>query len=68
MSARGLLKSMAIIGSAQAVRIVISIVQAKVVAILLGPAGTGFLSVLNNLREMGSMAAGLGLVWQHHRR
>lgn len=61
MSARGLLKSMAIIGSAQAVRIVISIVQAKVVAILLGPAGTGFLSVLNNLREMGSMAAGLGL-------
>lgn len=61
MSARGLLKSMAIIGSAQAVRIVISIVQAKAVALLLGPAGTGFLSVLNNLREMASMGAGLGL-------
>lgn len=60
-SSRGLLRSMAIIGSAQAVRIVISIVQAKTVAILLGPTGIGLLSVFNNLREIGSMSAGLGL-------
>ncbi|MBC7180971.1 MAG: O-antigen translocase, partial [Roseovarius sp.] len=61
MSARGLLKSMAIIGSAQAVRILITILRAKLVALLLGPAGIGLLSVFNNLREMGSMGAGLGL-------
>lgn len=60
-SARGLLKSMAIIGSAQAVRILITILRAKLVALLLGPAGIGLLSVFNNLREMGSMGAGLGL-------
>ena len=60
-SSRGLVKSMAIIGSAQAVRIVISIVQAKTIAILLGPTGIGLLSVFNNLREIGSMSAGLGL-------
>ncbi|SHL65930.1 polysaccharide transporter, PST family [Roseovarius marisflavi] len=61
MSARGLLKSMAIIGSAQAVRILITIVRAKLVAILLGPTGIGLLSVFNNLHEMASMSAGLGL-------
>ena len=60
-SSRGLLKSMAIIGSAQAVKIAITIVRAKTVAVLLGPAGIGLLSVFNNLREMASMSAGLGL-------
>ncbi|RKF12442.1 O-antigen translocase [Roseovarius spongiae] len=52
---------MVIIGSAQAVRIVITVLRAKLVAILLGPAGIGLLSVFNNLREMASMGAGLGL-------
>lgn len=60
-NSRGLLKSMAIIGSAQAVKVLITIVRAKLVAILLGPAGIGLLSVFNNLREMASMSAGLGL-------
>ncbi|MFU8866218.1 MAG: oligosaccharide flippase family protein [Rhodobacterales bacterium] len=52
---------MAIIGSAQAVRIVITILRAKVVAVLLGPSGIGLLSMFNNLREMASLGAGLGL-------
>lgn len=60
-NSRSLLKSMAIIGSAQALRIVITIVRTKLVAVLLGPSGIGLLSVLNNLREMASMGAGLGL-------
>ena len=60
-NARGLLRSMAIIGGAQAVNIVLSVLRAKVVAVLLGPSGIGLLSVLNNLREMGSLSAGLGL-------
>lgn len=60
-NARGLLRSMAIIGGAQVVNIVISILRVKVVAVLLGPSGVGLLGVLNNLREMGAMGAGLGL-------
>lgn len=60
-NSRGLLKSMAIIGGAQALRILITIVRAKLVAVLLGPSGIGLLSVFNNLREMASMGAGLGL-------
>jgi PST family polysaccharide transporter len=60
-NSRGLLRSMAIIGSAQAVRIVITILRTKVVAVLLGPAGIGLLSILNNLYEMASMSASLGL-------
>ena len=61
MSSRGLLRSMAIIGSAQAVKIAITIIRAKTVAVLLGPSGTGLLSVFNNLRELSSQGAGLGL-------
>ena len=52
---------MAIIGSAQAVKIAITIVRAKTVAVLLGPSGTGLLGVFNNLRELSSKGAGLGL-------
>ncbi len=60
-NARGLFRSMAIIGSAQVVNIAITIFRAKIVAVLLGPSGIGLLSVLNNLRELGSLGAGLGL-------
>ncbi|MBE0454280.1 MAG: oligosaccharide flippase family protein [Roseovarius sp.] len=60
-NSRGLLRSMAIIGSAQAVHIVLTVLRAKVVALLLGPSGIGLLSMLNSLREMTSLGAGLGL-------
>lgn len=52
---------MAVIGSAQAVNIVISILRLKVLAILLGPTGVGLLSIYNSLQGMVGTAAGLGM-------
>jgi PST family polysaccharide transporter len=52
---------MAIIGGAQMIKIAITIVRAKTVAVLFGPSGTGLLSVFNNLRELSSKGAELGL-------
>ena len=52
---------MAVIGSAQAVNIVISILRMKVLAILLGPSGIGLLSIYNSLQGMVGTAAGLGM-------
>ncbi|WFM69999.1 O-antigen translocase [Halomonas sp. CKK8] len=61
MAARGLIRSMVIIGSAQAVNILLSILRMKVLAVLLGPSGVGLLSIYNNLQGMMSNAAGLGM-------
>lgn len=61
MSARGLIRSMMIIGSAQAINIALSILRMKVLAILLGPAGVGLLSIFNSFQSMVSSAAGLGM-------
>lgn len=61
MSSRGLIKSMTIIGSAQAVNIVISIFRMKVLAILLGPTGVGLLSIYTSLQGVVTTAAGLGM-------
>ena len=47
---------MTVIGSAQAVKILISILRMKVLALLLGPAGIGLLSIYNNLLAMMSTA------------
>ncbi|WP_371055990.1 oligosaccharide flippase family protein [Rhodosalinus sp. K401] len=58
---RGLLKSIAVIGTAQLISIVIRIVKAKLVAVMLGPSGTGLLAVLSNLQMLGAQMAGLGL-------
>jgi O-antigen/teichoic acid export membrane protein len=52
---------MMVIGSAQAVNILISILRIKVLALLLGPAGIGLLSIYNSLQGMVSTAAGLGM-------
>ena len=52
---------MAVIGSAQTVNIVISILRMKVLAILLGPSGVGLLSIYNSLQSMVGTAAGLGM-------
>jgi len=61
MSSRGLIKSMLVIGSAQSVNILLSILRIKVLAILLGPAGVGLLGIFNSLQQTASMLAGLGL-------
>ena len=58
---RGLIKSMVVIGSAQAVNILISIMRMKVLALLLGPSGVGLLSIYNSLKDMVATAAGLGM-------
>ena len=60
-SSRGLIRSMAVIGSAQAVNILISILRMKVLAILLGPTGVGMLSIYNSLQGVVTTAAGLGM-------
>ncbi len=58
---RGLVKSMTLIGSAQAVSIVLTILRIKALAVLLGPAGIGLLSVFQTLLDTVRTAAGLGL-------
>ena len=60
-SSRGLIKSMLVIGSAQVVNILISIVRMKVLAVLLGPSGVGLLSIYNSLLGMVKQTAGLGM-------
>ncbi|MDB4248470.1 O-antigen translocase [Amylibacter sp.] len=60
-SSRGLIKSMLVIGSAQVVNILISIVRMKVLAVLLGPSGIGLLSIYNSLLGMVQQTAGLGM-------
>ena len=57
----GMIRSMLIIGSAQAVNIVISIVRMKVLAVLVGPAGVGILGIYNSLQSTAGSLAGLGL-------
>ncbi|NOG31677.1 O-antigen translocase [Halomonas sp. TBZ9] len=60
-NSRGLIRSMLIIGSAQVVKIAISIVRMKLIAVLLGPAGIGLLGIYNNLQQMVGNVAGLGM-------
>lgn len=52
---------MAVIGSAQAVKIVISILRMKILATLLGPSGVGLLSIYNSLQGVVGSAASLGM-------
>ncbi|RTL97083.1 O-antigen translocase [Ancylobacter aquaticus] len=52
---------MLVMGSAQAVNILISIVRTKVLAVLLGPSGVGLLSIYNTLLQMIGQTAGLGM-------
>ena len=52
---------MLVIGSAQAVNIVISIVRMKVLAVLVGPAGLGLFGLYTSLQSTVGTFAGLGL-------
>lgn len=56
-----IVRSMLIVGAAQSVEIVISIVRIKLLAVLLGPAGIGILSLYQNLIELLVHSSGLGL-------
>lgn len=59
--ARGLMRSMLVIGSAQTVNILLSIARMKVLAVLLGPSGVGLLSIYNSLQSTVQQTAGLGM-------
>jgi len=52
---------MLIIGSAQVINIIISIIRMKVLAVLLGPSGVGLLSIYTSLLGMLKQTAGLGM-------
>ena len=60
-SSRGLITSMLVIGSAQAVNILISIARMKALAVLLGPSGVGLFRIYNNLQGVVTQSAGLGM-------
>lgn len=60
-NSRSMIKAMVVIGSAQVVKILISIFRMKVLAVLLGPTGIGLFSIYNSLQEMVATAAGLGM-------
>jgi len=55
------LKATSITGFAQVIQIVIKIINTKVVAILLGPAGMGLIGLLQSTTGLVSTVAGLGL-------
>jgi len=60
-SSRGLVKSILVIGSAQVVNILISLVRIKVLAVMLGPSGVGLLSIYNSVQSVVQQTAGLGM-------
>jgi len=60
-NSRGLIRSMAIMGSTQTASIVISIIRLKALALMLGPSGVGLLGIFTNLLDMVKTAAGLGI-------
>lgn len=60
-SYRTILRSSSIIGGAQVINIVVSLVKMKVVAVLLGPAGVGLIGLYLSLIQTASTIAAMGL-------
>jgi len=60
-SSRGMIRSMLLIGSAQAANILISLARMKVMAFLTGPVGIGLLGIYSSLQSTVGTAAGLGM-------
>lgn len=60
-SYRRILKSSSIIGGASVINIVIGLVRTKILAILLGPAGIGLVSLYTGLMQTASTLATMGL-------
>ena len=58
---RAILKSTALLGGSSLITILVSMVKSKIMAVLLGPEGVGFLGVLTNLQSLIITVAGLGL-------
>lgn len=58
---KAILKSTSLLGGSSAITILIGMIKTKFVAVLLGPEGVGFMSVLNGFREIVSTIFGMGL-------
>jgi len=58
---KSFIKSFMIIGSGQAANTAISIIRLKMIAVMLGPYGIGLFAALNNLQQLVSQLAGLGI-------
>jgi PST family polysaccharide transporter len=61
MAMQALIRSLLVIGSAKSITIALALLRVKVVALVLGPAGIGTLSILSNVLQFGSALASLGL-------
>ena len=60
-SVRDILKSTSLIGGASVLTILIGMVRTKLVAVLLGPGGVGFLGLYSQLTTLASTISGLGI-------
>jgi len=60
-SYRQILKSTSIIGGASVINVLIGLVRIKLVAVMFGPVGIGFLALLNNIMAVASTVAAMGL-------
>ncbi len=60
-SYRNILKSSAVIGAASGLNIAIGIVRTKVIAVLLGPAGFGLVSLYGSILDLSQNIAGMGV-------
>jgi len=60
-SYRRILKSSSIIGGASVINIVIGLVRTKIIAVLLGPAGIGLVSLYSGLMSTATAVATMGI-------
>lgn len=56
-----ILQSSAIVGGAQGINLLISMVRTKVIAMLLGPSGVGLIGIYQSLIELSGKLCGLGI-------
>jgi antigen flippase len=60
-SHKQILKSTSIVGGSQIASILIGIIRTKIVAILLGPVGIGYIGVLQNIIDLVRQSTGFGI-------
>jgi O-antigen/teichoic acid export membrane protein len=60
-SHKQILKSTGIVGGSQIVNILITIIRTKIVAILLGPIGVGYIGIFQSILDLVRQASGFGI-------
>jgi enterobacterial common antigen flippase len=58
---KSILRATAVLGSSSIVTILVGLVSAKAYALLLGPAGTGYMGLLQSLLGIAGLMAGMGI-------